>query len=371
LLLEELLRAYFLRSGFFVVRGVPLAYDGEDLTDVDLLLYERPTGAIRRIQIVDIKYKQRPKAVERLFWTRGLVEALDVDGAYVATTDSRKVLRRIADKLDLAIIDGTDLQRIRESPNVLFPDRITDEDLILTLQNVDKSQREKLLQDARREILGSLSNGFGPSSAVRSLESFANAAAMATAAYPGSERAVAGGRLAYLSAAIACASLDYISVGSAFRSLEEKKEALLNAVRFGAADSDEGTRSLRLAIGLVEKYSSGGRTTARQIESALKADLNAIPAEIVADQAGRLLKEGHLFNVSRELEAASYRRSCPPFDELTPQAKSMVGAFLDYAALRREAFASAWTSSDTSAHQDGIHSREQKTPAGEALKLFN
>ena len=123
--LEELLRAYFLRSGFFVIRGVPFAYDGEDLTDLDLVLYERPTGATRRIQVVDIKYKQKPKAVERMFWTRGLVKAVDIDGGYVATTDSRPVLRKIADKLDLGIIDGADIKRIRESPNVFFPGRIS------------------------------------------------------------------------------------------------------------------------------------------------------------------------------------------------------------------------------------------------------
>jgi hypothetical protein len=84
--LEEVLRAYFLRAGFFVVRGVPFRFADEDLTDVDLWLYERPTGASRRVQICDVKYKQRPKAVERIFWTSGLAGALEVDGAYVATT---------------------------------------------------------------------------------------------------------------------------------------------------------------------------------------------------------------------------------------------------------------------------------------------
>jgi len=119
--LEELLRAYFLRTGFFVVRGVPLTYQGEDLTDVDLLLYESTRAGTRRVQIVDIKYKQKPKAVERMFWTRGLLETLGVDGAYVATTDSRAALRRIAERLELMIIDGKDLQRIREQPDIAYP----------------------------------------------------------------------------------------------------------------------------------------------------------------------------------------------------------------------------------------------------------
>lgn len=365
---EELLRAYFLRAGFFVTRGVPLAYNGAELTDVDLLLYERPTGATRRIEVVDIKYKQRPKAVERLFWTRGLVDALDVDGAYVATTDSRPVLREVAAKLGLVIIDGADLQRIRESQSVLYPERLTDEELIGVLIKVDHQRRDRRLADARKAILAALANGFGAASVVDALGSFSEMAALSTTAHPGSEGAVSTGRLAYLAAAIACAGLDYISVGAAFRSIDERRELLLNAVRYGAADSLEGTRTLRLAVQLVEKYAPGRGATARQVEQGFKSDLNAIPAEIVADQAGRLLKEGQLFVVARELEAACYSRACPTFDALTAPAKSMLGALLDFAGVGREAFASAW--SPTVRASMGTDGQSEQRGDSEALPLF-
>ena len=154
--LEELLRAYFLRAGFFVIRGVPFRFADEDLTDVDLWLYERPTGTSRRVQICDIKYKQRPKAVERIFWTSGLADALEVDGAYVATPDKRKSLRSVAGKLDLQLIDGTDIQRIQSSRTVLYTDRISDEQLTQELQSVDKEFRNKNLQEARTDILSAL-----------------------------------------------------------------------------------------------------------------------------------------------------------------------------------------------------------------------
>jgi len=341
--LEELLRAYFLRAGFFVTRGVPVAYKGEDLTDVDLLLYERPTGATRRIEVVDIKYKQKPKTIERLLWTRGLVDALDVDGGYVATTDTRPMLRDVAAKLGLVIIDGADLRRIKESQNVLFPERISDEELVVQLTAVDRQRKGKRLSEARKAILGSLTDGLGPASVVSALSRFSEMAGLSTTAHPGSEGAEATGRLAYLAAAIACAGLDYISVGAAFRSIDERRELLLNAVRFGVAGSLEGTRSLNLAIGLIEKYAPGGSTTAHKVEQKFRADLAAIPAEIVAEQAGRLLKDGALFTVAREIEAACYGRTCPTFDHLNPPAKSMIGAFLDFAGVNRELFASAWS----------------------------
>ncbi|EKM6407080.1 MULTISPECIES: hypothetical protein [Pseudomonadota] len=342
--LEEVLRAYFLRAGFFVIRGVPFRFADEDLTDVDLWLYERPTGTSRRVQICDIKYKQRPKAVERIFWTSGLADALDVDGAYVATTDKRKNLRSVAEKLDLQLIDGTDIQRIQNSQAVLYPERMGDEQLIAELQAVDKSFRNKNLQEARFDILSSLSEGFGAPSAVRALEGFSRLAAAAVAYHPDSQAARSAGRLAYLAGAIACQSLDYVSVGAAFRTIDERRDLILRAVRLGALGNDDGQQTLRLAMALVEKYAPGGRGTAMAVEAGLKRDLDQIPAEIVADQAVRLLKSDQLFVTGRELEMASYHIALPTFDGLSVQTKSMLGALLDYANVDRQRFANAWKS---------------------------
>lgn len=340
--LEEILRAYFLRAGFFVVRGVPLILDDQDGTDVDLWLYERPTGTARRVQICDIKYKQKPKAVERILWTCGLAEALGVDGAYVATTDSRPSLRSIASKLDIQLIDGTDIRRIQSSATVLFSERMADEQLIAELRTVDKEFRNKDFQNARIDILSSLSEGFGAPSAVRALEAFGRLASAVVSYHPDSAPARAAGRLAYLAAALACESLDFVSVSAAFRSLDERRKLILDAVRLGALSDDQGQHSLRLAIALVEKYAPGGKGTARSVENALRKDLERIPAEIVADQAVKLLKSDQLFLTGRELEMACYGIALPTFDGLSVQTRSMLGALLDYANVDRRRFADAW-----------------------------
>lgn len=340
--LEEVLRAYFLRAGFFVIRAVPFRFADEDLTDVDLWLYERPTGTSRRVQICDIKYKQRPKAVERIFWTSGLADALDVDGAYIATTDKRKSLRSVAEKLGLQLLDGTDIQRIQNSQSVLYAERMGDEQLVAELQAVDKSFRNRSLQDARFDILSALAEGFGAPSAVRALEGFSRLATAAVAYHPDSQAARSAGRLAYLAASIACQSLDYVSVGAAFRTIDERRDLILQAVRLGALGGDDGQQTLRLAMALIEKYAPGGRGTAAVVEAGLKRDLDRIPAEIVADQAVRLLKADHLFTTGRELEMASYHVELPTFDGLSVQTKSMLGALLDYASVDRERFANAW-----------------------------
>lgn len=347
--LEEVLRSYFLRAGFFVIRGVPFRFADEDLTDVDLWLYERPTGTSRRVQICDIKYKHRPKAVERIFWTSGLAGALEVDGAYIATTDKRKSLRSVAKKLDLQLIDGTDIQRIQSSQSVLDTYRIGDEQLVQELQAVDKEFRNKGLQEARLDILSSLSEGFGSPSAVRTLGAFCRLAADAVSYHPNSKAARAAGRLAYLAAAIACESLDYVSVGAAFRSSDERRELILNAVRYGALSNEQGQHALKLALALIEKYAPAGKATASAVENGLRKDLERIPAEIVADQAVKLLKADQLFLTGRELEMASYHVALPSFDKLSVQAKSMLGALLDYAGIDRERFAHAWKTDEKSA----------------------
>lgn len=369
--LEEVLRAYFLRAGFFVIRGVPFRFADEDLTDVDLWLYERPTGTSRRVQICDIKYKQRPKAVERIFWTSGLADALDVDGAYVATTDKRKSLRSVAEKLDLQLIDGTDIQRIQNSQTVLYPERIGDEQLIRELQEVDKEARNKNLQEARFDILSSLSEGFGPPSVVRSLEGFARLAAAAISYHPDSAAARAAGRLAYLAAAITCESLDYVSVGAAFRTTEERRELMLNAVRLGALADAEGDQAFRIALALVEKYAPGGKATATAVEIAMKKELEGIPAEIVADQAVRLLKSDQLFLTGRELEMAAYHCALPPFDLLSVPTKSMLGALLDYAGVDRERFATAWKHDDSAPTAKPIEMSEDSNKAAQQPNLFS
>lgn len=340
--LEELLRAYFLRAGFFVIRGVPFCFADQDLTDVDLWLYERPTGTSRRVQICDIKNKQTPKAVERIFWTKGLAEALGVDGAYVATTDKRKSLRVFAEKLNLHLMDGTDIQIIQGNKSILYPDRLSEEEFGETLQLVDRDSKNKNLQDARFEIKSSLSEGFGAPSAVRALGVFCRLAAAVTVYHPNSNSARAAGRLVYLAAAITCESLDFVSVGAAFRTFDERRELILNAVRHGALSDEQGQQSLKLALALVEKYAPGGRITATAVENNLTEALAQIPAEIVADHAIKLLKSDQLFSVGRELEMACYQRELLPFDMLSSSSKSTIGALLDYAGVDRERFANSW-----------------------------
>jgi len=87
---EEVIRSYFLGAGFFAVRGVKLRRGDDDLTDIDLWLYERSATLARRRIIIDIKDKAEPKAAERLFFVKGLAEIMQVEATGVVTSDSRR-----------------------------------------------------------------------------------------------------------------------------------------------------------------------------------------------------------------------------------------------------------------------------------------
>jgi len=368
--LEEVLRNYFLKSGFFVVRGVPFRLAQDDATDVDLWLYERPTGSSRRVQICDIKYKQRPKAVERILWTSGLGRALKVDGAYVATTDKRMALHSLAKRLDLILIDGNDINRIQASQAIGAVERLSDEQLLEKVRRIEAVALTRRLQDARLDILSSLSDGFGGSSSVRALEAFANLTDLAVKSHPESEQARMAARLAFLAASILCVSLDYVSVQGALRPIEERRALVLGAIRLGALASEQGRQSLDLALALIEKYSPAGRNASQAVEHALQEDLSRIPAEVVADQATRLIKNDLMFSVARELEAACYATKFLSFDDLSLPAKSMVAALLDYADVDRVAFAKIVAASNPAAEQYGVDS-PKLAPLEESPGLFS
>lgn len=340
--LEEVLRAFFLRAGFFVVRGVPYRLDDEDITDIDLWLYERPTGTARRVQICDVKAKAKPKAVERVFSTSGVAKALGVDGAYVATTDKRSSIRELCEMLGLQLIDGTDVRRIQSQRGLLYPGRITDEQMRAEIRLVDSENKVKTLQTERNEILTALAPGFGVASTVRVLEAFRRLAGWIVSYHPDSRATRAAARLAYLAAGVTAESLDYVSSGAAFGTLEEKREVILRAIRLGAFGGTGAQQVLEVALGLVRKYAPGGLSAAATLEARLTEELAGVPAEIVADEAITQLKANSLFDCGKQLESASYQASLPTFDQLEVASRSLVGALLDFSGIERERFATAW-----------------------------
>lgn len=140
---EEVLRNYFDHSGFYALRGVPFRFDGDDITDVDVWLYERPNAMSRRRAVVDAKNKQRPKAVERVLWARGFKEGLGVETAIVATTDRRASVKKFASSVGVTVLDGEALQRLSTSNSLKNYRRIPLDTVLQQIAKIDGSREEK------------------------------------------------------------------------------------------------------------------------------------------------------------------------------------------------------------------------------------
>lgn len=337
--LEELLRAYFLRAGLFAVRGVPLRMDGDDLTDIDIWLYERPTGSSRRRQIVDAKSKTKPKAIERLLWTKGLYELLEVDGAYIATTDTRPLLKTMSRRLGLHVLDGTDIKRIGESDRVLFPDRLSEEDIDQKIRTFDKSHRNKDTQNGYADLKAALIDNFGSGTANRALEHFSKFSEVAVVSHPDSLGSEVGVRLAYIAASFAAIALDSALAKVSFKSSDERRKTILNVIRFGADDEETGLEKVRIATALVEQYAPNGRALSQTISQSIRNDFSRIPAEIIADHILVHLKSDGLFRVARVLELRAFSKNLLGFDDLSVEEKAFLGSLLDFVGIDRSTFA--------------------------------
>jgi hypothetical protein len=361
--LEEALKAYFWQAGYFVVRGLPFRMDDDDITDVDLWLYERPAALTRRRLIVDVKNKKSPKATERIIWSKGLQEALRVDGVIVATTDQRQSAKRLAGRTNVVLLDGEAVSKLLQSEKLKQSDQIRSDELDAQVKAIDESRRSnewrQMLYDARSALL----SGFGVQSANQSLRAsgfFAEQAALAQAC---SQQANVALRLFYLTSSFSAVSLDFVLASHSFQSQDERRRLITHGIRFGHSEALPAFSTVRAAIGLVRQYLENGSAIAKQIEIAFDADANRIPAEMIADYVARISTKDALFNVAREVEKAAYSSALPSFDDLSGEAKSLLGVFLDFNSISRERVATSWISSGDKSSRF-VQDKPEATDAG-------
>ena len=347
-LTEELLRGYFIRAGLYAVRSIPLKVEGEDLTDVDIWLYERSTGSSRRRQIVDARSRTKPKAIERLFWTKGLADLLEVDGAYVATTDTRPLLKEMARRLGISILDGTDIKRMMDSKKVLFSERLHEEDVMMAIREVDMSRGNRELQLGYQDMKAALIDSFGPGTVNRSLEHFTHFSRTLTSSHPDGPAAEIALRLSYIAASFVAIAIDSVLTNVSFKSSEEKRKTIENVVRYGDDNEKRGLEKVRVAARLVERYAPNGAALSQSITSAIKSDYENVPAEGIADFVLTHVKAGGLFQLARDIEFRGFSNKLSGYDSLSVEERALLGVLLDSSGVDRQAFAIGWKSGNVS-----------------------
>jgi hypothetical protein len=361
---EEALAEYFRLAGFFAVRGIPFRHEGADLTDLDVWLYERGAGMSRRRFIVDSKNKKTPKVAERIFWTSGLRDALELDGAYVASTSPREETRKLARRVNVTLIDITALTRPVGSDGPSSTARLAKEEIDRALAQIDKEHEGKLWRTHRDDLVASVIMGFGGGTANVALRSIKFFIEQAQSTVDGSSMHEVARRMFYFALSFAAISLDYVAAKNAFQPTEQRKSDIEDVLRFGT-DPQETKRRLALSLQLLRNYLHNGGGIANQLRSRIDDETKAMPVDIVADVVVKMAGKGQLFEAARVLERAAHERNVPGLTELSVDARSFAGAVFDYLGFDRMVMGRVFGEGTANA------SNAEATAASEQKTLFD
>ena len=332
--MEELLRNYFLRAGYYAVRGVPFVYQEFDVTDIDIWLYGRMSAVSREITIVDAKNKKTPQAIERIFWVQGLKMATKATNAVVATTDRRQEVKDFGKELGISVLDGSFLSRLDKSGEI-NTDRLSDEEF---MGKIDEYSLGKLDGNWRGRIT------FCKSLLSRGL-SFDNCNewlihghffAEQVVTKP-SQREVAV-RCLFLICSFLAIAIDYVMREFSFVDPSERSLQIRDGFTYGTKGSVGLKKLVNVAVGLVEQHAVDGVNLSHQIRLSIEHDLAALNSSILGDFFSNIDVANSLFAVAKEFEKTAMLRSMPPHESSTVEMRSMLYCLLDYWGIDRVLF---------------------------------
>lgn len=332
--MEELLRSYFLKTGYYVARGVPFVYEGFDITDIDLWLYGRTSSVSREITIVDSKNKRTPQAIERIFWIQGLKIATKATNAVVATTDKRQEVKNFGRDLGILVLDGTFLDKLEKSdePNT---HRLSDEEFFC---KIGEYSLERLDGDWRGRIVFSkslLSKGL----------SFDNCNEWLNQGYFFAEQTITkvnqrevALRCLYLICSFIAIAVDYSLRELSFLGQPERNTLIKDGFTYGSKGSAGLKKVLNIAIGLIEQHANDGMSISKQIRTSIDQQLALLNTTVLGEYFSRNEVSKTLFTVAREFEHLALNRNFVLHTEASLELRSMLFCLLDYWEIDRVMF---------------------------------
>ncbi len=335
--MEELLRSYFLKAGYYVVRGVPFVYEGFDVTDIDLWIYSRTSSVSREITLVDAKNKKTPQAIERIFWVQGLRIATKATNAIVATTEKRQEVKDFGRELGVLVLDGHFLGKLASSddPNA---SRLSDEEFFA---KIDEYSLSKLDGDWRGRIV------LSKSLLARSL-SFDSCNEWLGQARFFAEQSVTKGtqyetalRCLYLVCSFIAIAIDYCMKELSFHEQFERSSLIKDGFTYGSRGSSGLKKILNVAMGLVEEHAHDGPVISRQVRSSVEEQLAQLNTGVLGDFFSKNDVARTLFSVAKEFEQLAMARDFFSHDTSSIELRSMLFCLLDYWNIDRVMFSAA------------------------------
>ena len=335
LIAEEAVRQYFLSAGYFVVRGIPVRYNSTDITDIDLWLYSRSSLITRERIVVDIKHKKTPQALERVFWTKGLQSALNLDKSIVVTSDKRPGTVEFGRNSDVLVFDGNFLSAITDH-YASVNDRLSEEEFkeyLDDLENIHnaktyyewlKAQKAKLIQplsfntcNSYLEEIGKLLPEISPDAKMIEFKI----------------------RLLYIFISYFLISLDYASYPSSHQLPGEKFKVLDAGFRYGDSGKSRIKDITNAVASIVPAFSPDRSLITRQaIEKEIIQTFSDHPAEHLAEFFSRLVGTRTVFLTAKMFEKHAYDPFFTNISKLDVELRAVFGVLIDYHGLDRKRY---------------------------------
>lgn len=328
--LEELVRAYYARQGFFALRSVSLRFEDEEVTDIDVWCYGRQSASVRTRTLIDVKDKRSPKAYERILWARGMQLALGCDRAVVATTDSTQKVSRFAQQQKVSLLSKNFLDRLKNRIDV--SKRLTFEQFLDTVRSYPNQKQDgdwiRQIADAKSAVI-SLP---GYPAFNKSITIFRFFADRVQTRPQHREQAL---RCAYFAAGLACIALDVALEQSLYEESASRYRAILAGVTYGDSGDAKTQKSVENVLSVIAESMENGRMVAHQAKEALDMLFENIRADIIAEYFAKEHNASTLFTVARELDDHAFSTDPLAAQVLSIEAKSILGLYADFAEINR------------------------------------
>lgn len=322
-LMEEKLRMYFLNNSYYVVRGTKYSYQGNEISDIDLMLFGRVSILSRERVNVDVKNKKTPKAFERILWTKGLQELLNFDNCVVATTEKKEAVRDFAKKNNIKLLDGNFLNKLTYT----LSERLSEEELLSSLSSIVSykhfpNQNWKIIYENSKSRLLDELDFSGYNSNLILLKYFINKVF-------DPQKKIFSIRLLYILISHNLIILDYILKDIAFLEPDERKKILGNGFKYGNLGEIGLNRTLDMAIKITgSKYNT----------SQIKKLIDDIEVDILKEFFSKQEIIKNLFKWAIHFEKLGYSKNLIHPNNIDTELKSVIAIFLDHYKVNRKAF---------------------------------
>jgi hypothetical protein len=271
------------------------------------------------------------KAIERIFWTKGLQDVLGVEQAIVATTDKRIEAADFGREHGVVILDGNFLAKLEKSSEN-FADRLTEEQFVALLATYSPTKEggdwKGRVKAAKRPFAANL--GYN---AINGWINEAHFFAEQVQLVPTHDEAAC--RVLFLLLSFIAVAFDFVLKDLAFSEAPIRFSSVDEGLRHGSPGMTSTNQVLRLAMGLIEHYVPESRVVATKVRERLSKDLDSLSTRMLADYVCKPGVSQELFNIAKELEGGAYKRQFVAPHVLSPAAKSYFAVFVDFWGMDR------------------------------------